>query len=120
MWVFEGILCLGLALQTKVACMNLFRRTMSSHGRSPIVFHMFMSDRITAASAMTPGERRERRRKILGRDPKPSAAGGGVESLDPDDFIEGMKQMMHVRIKRLFLLEWYQVRFTYAPLQCPV
>lgn len=81
---------------------------MSSNGRSPIVFHMFMSERVSAVAALTPEQRRERRRKILGRDPVPR--GAGSEEMDPDDFIEGMKQMMNVRIKKMFLLEWYHVR----------
>jgi hypothetical protein len=98
--------------QTKHACVQLFRKTMSTHGRSPIVFHMFMSERVSAVAEMTPEQRRERRRKILGRDPIPR--GAGAEEMDPDDFIEGMKQMMNVRIKKMFLLEWYHVRVTRA------
>ena len=78
-------------------------------GSASIILHIFMSDRIDSQNVMTAADRKARRKKILGRDPR-RKPGLLMEDMDPDDFIDGMKQMMHVRIKRSYIQIWFQVR----------
>ena len=82
-------------------------------GSASIILHIFMSDRIDSQNAMTAADRKARRKKILGRDPR-RKPGLLMEDMDPDDVIDGMKQMMHVRIKRTHIQNWFQVRLSIA------
>jgi hypothetical protein len=113
-------------VQTRLAFIELFRKSMASGRTSGSIIHMFFSERAGVMSASSYTTRQNKMKLILGYDPdavRKKAAEDALGStlsvtavrrapavVNPAELLEGMREMMETRVKRMCIAEWKRVR----------